>query len=117
MTADAGIGWDALRIPLARGLALHRRLCCHPDTYRRLGPVVASERSDATYWLITRGSTANAWPSGCRLLTRGSAIVLPHRLIRPDHSRWLTRPEDPDRLTGAVWLAAVLTHPALEASP
>ena len=116
MTTDVGVTWDALRIPLATGLALHYRLCSRPEVYGHLGPVAASDRSDATYWLITTGSTADDWPDGCRLLARGSAIVLPHPVIPADHARWLTRPSHPVHLTDAGWLAAALTHPALEAS-
>ena len=115
-TADAGIGWDAVRIPLNRGLDLHHRLSRHADVCGRLGPVVASERSRQTYWLITTGTKPSAWPSGCRLLTRGSTIVLPHPLVPADWSRWLHRSADPDHLTGAVWLAAALTNPAREAA-
>jgi len=117
MTTDAGLSWDALRIPLSPGLELHRRLASRPDTYGRLGPVVASQRSDATYWLITTGTTPDAWPSGCRLLTTGSAIVLPHYSIPATWSRWLNRPDNPDHLTGAVWLATALNAPAWEAMP
>ena len=115
-TADAGIGWDAVRIPLDRGLELHRRLSRHADACGRLGPVVASARSQQTYWLITTGTTHDAWPSGCRLLTHGSTIVLPHAVVPADWSRWLHRPADLDHLTSAVWLAAALNHPALEAT-
>jgi len=115
LTTDAGIAWDAVRIPLAPGLELHRSLCRGQDTYGRLGPIVASERSQATYWLITTGSTQDAWPDGCRLLTVGSTIALPCARLPATFSRWLHRPEDPDYLTGAVWLAAALTHPTLEA--
>ena len=117
LTTDVGVGWDAVRIPIARGLGLHRRLCQRPETYGRLGPVVASQRSDATYWLITTGSLPGDWPSGCRLLTSGSAIVLPHYSIPATWSRWLNQPTEPGHLTGAVWLAAALNDQlALEAS-
>jgi hypothetical protein len=116
-TAEAGVSWDAVRIPFNRGLDLHRRLSLHEDVRGRLGPVVASERSQQTYWLITTGTTPEAWPPGCRLLTTGSTIVLPHTLVPADWSRWVHRPSSPDHLTGAVWLAAALTHPALEAHP
>jgi hypothetical protein len=116
MTADAGITWDALRIPLTRGLALHYRLCSRPEVYGHLGPVAASDRSEATYWLITRGSTADSWPSDCRLLAQGSTLVLPHRLVPAASSRWLTRPARPVHLTRAGWLAAALAHPLSEVS-
>ena len=115
-TFDAGVSWDAVRIPLARGLELHRRLSRHEDVCGRLGPVMASLRSQQTYWLVGIGTTPGVWPAGCRLLTIGSTIVLPHRIVPADWARWLHQPDDPTHLSGAVWLAAALTHPTPEAT-
>ena len=116
-TTDAGERWDALRLPLDRGIALYEHLAADPDLLAALGPVVASARSDATYWLITTGTQPGAWPNDCRLLSRGSALVLPDDRTDPHNARWLHRPAEPGRLTGAVWLAAALNdHLTLEAS-
>ena len=118
-TTDAGEQWDAVRLPLDFGTALYERLSADPDLLAMLGPVVASARSDATYWLITTGTAPDAWPAGCRLLTSGSALVLPDDLTDPHCARWLHQPVEPGRLTGAVWLAAALNQDlaAMEAQP
>ena len=114
-TTDAGIRWDAMRIPITSGVSLHHRLSADSDTLDALGPIVISARSGATYWLITTGTQHDAWPVACRLLTRGSALVLPSYRIDPYNAAWLHQPDTPGRLTGAVWLAAALNdHLALE---
>ena len=58
-TADAGVSWDAVRIPLARGLELYRLLSRDEDVCGRLGPVVASERSGQT--ATGHGSSWPGW--------------------------------------------------------
>ena len=114
-TTDAGDRWDAIRIPLTSGVSLHHHLCASPDTLDRLGPIVISTRSEATYWLITTGTQPEGWPVGCRLLTRGSALVLPSHRTDPYNAAWLHQPHTPGQLSGAVWLAAALNdHLALE---
>ena len=112
---EAGIAWDAVRMPADLGVALHKHLCHNPDTQDRLGLIVLSERSEATYWLIPTGSTPT-WPRGCRLLTRHSSLLLPGLRVHPSSARWLHEPTAPGQLTGAVWLAAAIAdHNALEA--
>lgn len=114
-TTEAGRDWDAVRMPVADGEALWLHLIINPDTHDRLGPVVISDRSQATYWLIPTGST-DTWPDRCRLLTRGSHLLLPGPDAHPRNARWLHQPHTPGRLTGAVWLAAALNdHLTLEA--
>jgi len=113
-TTEAGRGWDAVRMPLADGESLWLRLVSDPETHDRPGPIVLSDRSQATYWLIPAGSS-DTWPDKCRLLTRGSHLLLPGPHAHPYSSRWLHQPHSPGRLTGAVWLAAALNdHLALE---
>ena len=113
-TTEVGVGWDAVRIPVADGESLCLHLIADPDAHDRLGPVVISERSQATYWLIPTNSSDN-WPDRCRLLTRGSHLLLPGPRAHPRNARWLHQPDTPGRLTGAVWLAAALNdHLALE---
>ena len=106
-TVAAGVGWDAVRIPVGVGVALWMGLVADGDTHDRLGSIVVSERSQATYWLIPTGSRGS-WPDGCRLLTRGSHLLLPGPHAHPRNARWLHQPHVPGQLTGAVWLAAAL---------
>jgi len=107
---DAGIDWDAVRIPTGQGVPLLARLTADAETRAHLGPVVISDRSLVTYWPITTGTSPAHWPTGVRLLTRGTSIVLPGLGIDPYLARWLHRPHLPGQLTGATWLAAALTH-------
>ena len=112
---EVGRKWDAVRMPLATGLSLYAHLAADDDTRDCLGPIAACTQSEVTYWLIPTGST-DTWPSGCRLLTRGSWIVLPGPMVHPHWAAWLHQPHTPGQLTGAVWLAAALNnHLALEA--
>ena len=104
----AGIAWDAVRIPLDTGTALYERLTATPETRQLLGPVIASPRSDVTYWLIAPGSTGS-WPAPCRLLSHGSALLLPAPGIDVSSAHWLHHPE-PWHLTGVAWLATALHH-------
>lgn len=111
----AGWTWDAVRMPLDTGRSLHAHLAAAADTRDRLGPIAECTQSGVTYWLITTGST-DTWPPGCRLLTRGSWIVLPGPYVHAHWARWLHKPDSPKRLTGATWLAAALhDHHAPEA--
>lgn len=108
--SPAGVDWDAIRIPDATGLTLYGQLTADPDTADRLGPVVLSARSQATYWLVTAGSGHGGWPPSCRLLGRGSMLLLPEPGVDARCARWLHQPTTPGRLTGAVWLADALHH-------
>jgi hypothetical protein len=113
-TTAVGVHWDAVRIPLADGEQLWLRLITAPEAHNRLGPVVISERSQATYWLIPTNSSDH-WPDRCRLLTRGSHLLLPGPRAHPRNARWLHQPHSPGQLTGAVWLATALNdHLALK---
>jgi hypothetical protein len=115
VTTEAGVSWDAVRIPLDASDALYRRLV-DLDARHRLGPIVASARSQVAYWLIPTGASAT-WPPSCRLLTRGSSLVMPTDTRDPSCARWLHYPDEPDRLTGAAWLAkALAVYLALEAA-
>jgi hypothetical protein len=107
-TVAAGEHWDALRIPATHGLPLLRWLASDPEDRQHLGPVAYSRRSAMTYWLIPTGTTPEAWPTDCRLLTRGSWIALPGAGLDPASATWLHQPDNPAQLTGAVWLAAAL---------
>jgi hypothetical protein len=106
-TTPAGQNWDAVRIPQAFGVALCKRLTGNPDWLPRLGPVVLSELSEATYWLIPTGTRPADWPEPCRLLSTGTWIVLPEDSPGPRGARWLHRP---DQLTAAVWLTRALAQ-------
>ena len=106
-TTEAGRGWDAVRIPLDIAEPLRLWLIADLEAHDRLGPIVVSDRSQATYWLIPTGS-AGTWPDGCRLLTRGSHLLLPGPHAHPRNARWLHQPHVSGQLTGAVWLAAAL---------
>ena len=114
---SAGVVWDAVRIPEAIGIALYEQLAADSQTAHRLGPIVISARSRATYWLIPTGSGSPDWLPGCRLLSSGSVLVLPAPTLDRRTARWLHRPEHPEQLTPAVWLAAALNDYALEAAP
>jgi hypothetical protein len=112
---DAGGAWDVIAIPARRGLRLYEWLAAdYPD---QLGPVAYSARSWQTYWLITTGTIAEAWPTGCRFLSTGWSVALPCADLDDYSARWLRRPDrelhDTElTLTGATWLAAALhTNP------
>jgi hypothetical protein len=109
-TTAAGHDWDALRIPSALGVCLWRKLASDPGTRGRLGPIVVSERSQATYWFIPTGTSDTAWPRYARLLTRGSWLLLPGQTADPRCARWLHQLDRPGQFTEAVWLAAALRH-------
>lgn len=117
-TTPAGVAWDAVRIPASPGVRLWMRLTATPDTRVRLGPVVISDQSQATYWLIPTGSRGADWPEPCRLLAAGAWLVLPGADNPACAARWLHLPDDPLQLTGTVWLADALNHhPTLEVQP
>ena len=109
-TTPAGEDWDAVRIPASIGVPLWMRLVGRASTREHLGPVIVSDQSEATYWLIPTGSRPGDWPEPCRLLSTGAWLVVPEDAVGSRAARWLHRGDQPGQLTGAVWLARALTQ-------
>ena len=112
--AQTGRTWDALCTPETLALPVLVRLHADDRDRMRLGPVLHDADARAVYWLLRPGSSAD-YPDSCRLLLSGTWLPLPHPQRSARSLAWLHLP-DTDTLTPPAWLAAALTHSALEAA-
>jgi hypothetical protein len=107
-STEVGHGWDVAKLPDGPGVALYFRLMRDHANRARLGRIVLSAWSATTYWLIPTGTSPAAWPRGCRILSRGSWIVLPDTTVHISAAWWLHHPAGGPALTGATWLAQAI---------
>ena len=113
--AQTGHTWDALVTPETLALPVLVRLHADERDRRLLGPVLHDADARTVYWLLRPGSS-DTYPDGCRLLPPETWLPLPHPKRCARSLAWLHLPQ-PDTLSSPAWLAAALTHPALEAQP
>lgn len=112
--AKCGRAWDALETPEDLALPVLMRLHADDRDRPHLGPVLHDADARTVYWLLRPGSSAD-YPDGCRLLLPETWLPLPHPQRSARSLAWLYLP-DTDTLTAPAWLAAALTHSALEAA-
>ena len=101
-TVEAGLGWDAVRIPEQWARRVLAALQANSADLAALGPIVLSERSECTYWLVPTGTRPEDWPDECRLLTRGHYLTLPDETVDRRCACSIHRPHGTAQLTAAA---------------